>query len=159
MLAELHVQPPSRMPAFRARLKYLRKLGVPLEEGPGKGQRFEYSREHLHQIALALELSALGIDPYTCALMAKHQWPKVHKAFQRAEKHEGPFFLALIPEFIPWQSSLEVEATYTLRPCTREEAIRELDHTDDKSRRRRSFINLTALLQRIDELALQGDAR
>ena len=158
VLAELHLQPPSRLPAFRARLRYLRTLGVPLAEGPGKGKRFEYSREHLWQIALALELSALGIAPDICAAMAQHRWPKLHRAFQRAEKERGPFFLAVIPE-LPWQSALEVEATYTLRPCTRDEAIRELDQTDDKARRRRSFINLTALVQRIDHLLAQGDAQ
>lgn len=158
ILAELHAQPPSRLPAFRGRLKYLRKLGVPLEEGPGKGTRFQYSREHLYQMALGLELTQLGIGPDISAEMAKYQWPKLHKHFRRAEKHEGPFFLMLLPEFISWNSAPDVEATYRLRLCTRDEAIQALDDTADKVRRRRSFINLTALVERIAlEAAKDGE--
>ena len=88
-LAELHEQPPSRLPAFRARLKYLRRLGVPVEEGPGKGKRFEYSREHLYQLALALEFSQLGIAPDICAEMAKYRWPKLYKMFGSAQSRSS----------------------------------------------------------------------
>jgi hypothetical protein len=58
-------------PAFRARLRHLRELGVPDLPKPGSGQQISYTQDHAVQLLLALELEAVGIPPRLAAASAK----------------------------------------------------------------------------------------
>lgn len=58
----------SDMKAFKARIRHLRNLGVPSVEKVGKGTQLTYTRRHLWEIFIALELTKIGISPATAAL-------------------------------------------------------------------------------------------
>src|SRR5215831_13325989 len=57
--------------AFRARLRHLRNMGIPKLPKPGSGAQIGYTRQHLIQMIIALELSALGIAPRHAADLAE----------------------------------------------------------------------------------------
>jgi hypothetical protein len=69
-LAENFGVQPEDMPAFRARMVHLRKLGVPKTERPGSGRQIVYERSHAMQILLALEFEFLGFSPKMAAGMS-----------------------------------------------------------------------------------------
>ena len=160
VLAELHFQHvDEKLPAFRARLKYLKKLGVPLEEKPGKGRHISYSREHMYKIALALEFCQLGIPPETSAVMTTNAWDKIYsRIFQPAEKCDGsnPVFMVLTPEFMTWRRIEDEEAMYHIQECRRDKVLAQIDRTTDKmgrNTRRKCFLNVSDLVKRINALA------
>jgi len=54
--------PASDRPAFAARLRHLRNLGVPKTK-PGSGKRLSYARSDVEQMFVALLLESLGCSP------------------------------------------------------------------------------------------------
>jgi hypothetical protein len=58
------------MPAFRARLRHLRNIGVPRLPRPGSGQMVEYSRQQALEMLISLELEKIGQAPKQIALFA-----------------------------------------------------------------------------------------
>lgn len=60
--------------AFRGRLKHLKRLGIPLGSNPGRGQKIQYSIEHLCQWAFCLELEQMGLDPSLISQIVHHNW-------------------------------------------------------------------------------------
>jgi hypothetical protein len=63
-LAELHgVTGDVQQRAFRARLKHLKRLGIPAGINPGRGAKIYYKDEQLYEWAFCLELAEFGIDP------------------------------------------------------------------------------------------------
>jgi hypothetical protein len=56
--------------AFRARLRHLRNIGVPVLPNPGSGRPIEYSRRHALELMIALELEKLGQSPRSVAMNA-----------------------------------------------------------------------------------------
>jgi hypothetical protein len=74
-LARLHdANPEVQRGAFRGRLKHLQRLGIPLGERPGKGSRINYSCDQIWQLAVALELAEVGIDPAIISNIFKRSW-------------------------------------------------------------------------------------
>jgi hypothetical protein len=48
---------------FRARLRHFRNLGVPPMPRTGSGVKVEYTRTMIHELLIALELTATGLSP------------------------------------------------------------------------------------------------
>jgi hypothetical protein len=64
LLTRIFEVPPGEEGAFRARLRHLRNKGIPKQlPSPGSGAPIGYTRQHLMQMIIGLELSALGIAP------------------------------------------------------------------------------------------------
>jgi hypothetical protein len=55
---------------FRARLRYLRNIGLPSIVGPGKGKTISYTPVHALEVLLALELQNVGQAPAAAAALA-----------------------------------------------------------------------------------------
>lgn len=55
------------MPAFRARVRHLRNIGVARIPKPGRGQKVVYSEWHAFEMVVALQLSSLGCLPKVAA--------------------------------------------------------------------------------------------
>jgi len=54
---------PEDIPAFKGRLRHLRKNGVPNIPAVGRGGISEYTRHDLQEMVFALELEAIGVPP------------------------------------------------------------------------------------------------
>ena len=54
---------PDLLPAFRGRLRHLRKHGVPDLPAVGRGGVVQYSTQDVVELVVALELEAIGIPP------------------------------------------------------------------------------------------------
>lgn len=64
VLSKVFSVSPAKRKAFRARLRYLRNIGVPYDlQTPGSGSPISYTRDHLVELLIALELETLGIPP------------------------------------------------------------------------------------------------
>jgi hypothetical protein len=63
-----------REKGFRARLKHLKRLGIPLDSRPGRGSKIRYSRDELYQWAFCLELAESGMDPKEAAELVVRSW-------------------------------------------------------------------------------------
>ncbi|UGY15574.1 hypothetical protein HAP48_0044870 [Bradyrhizobium septentrionale] len=87
ILARIHRAGDVQQAAFRARLKHLKRLGIPLESSPGRGAKIWYFEEQMWQWAIALELAEFGIDPGTVAEFIKENWSSdLLPNFKRAMK-------------------------------------------------------------------------
>jgi hypothetical protein len=92
ILARLHdVNSEHQIGAFRARLKHLKRLGIPLRSHPGRGAKIGYTREHLYQWSFCLECAQFGFDPTWTVQWLRAQWSKViYPVFLIAERHLHP---------------------------------------------------------------------
>ena len=63
LLAKILEVKPKAMGAFKARVRHLRKLGVPQLPTPGTGQKVDYKREHAIELLIALRAQELGHTP------------------------------------------------------------------------------------------------
>jgi hypothetical protein len=92
---------------LRGRLKRLGQLGLP-GVGQGKGQRVLYSYEQTTQLAVALLIAELGVDPTVIARLVKGHWktiaPWVRRATDDDAKAGDSVFLTLRPRLMsgPW---------------------------------------------------------
>ncbi len=106
ILAKLHsAEGEKQAGAFRARLKHLKRLGIPLGANPGKGKRIEYTCEHLYQLVFCLECAQFGFDPVWTVQIVETIWPTISDlVFARAEKHddsgEDDLMMYFTPEFM-----------------------------------------------------------
>ena len=73
----LQIRPEER-PAFAARLRHLRNLGIP-EAKPGSGKRIWYAMEDAHQMLVALLLESLACSPRS-AVSAAERYKKHYPA-------------------------------------------------------------------------------
>ena len=89
---------------FRARLKHLKKLGVPIDVSPGRGKKILYGKEELYQWAFCLELMQFGIDPSVIVGQVKQSWPQflnwMESTETQAAKRDHDRFLFFVPQFI-----------------------------------------------------------
>ncbi len=85
------------MGAFRARIRYLRNIGVPSVAGPGKGKVITYELRHALEILLTLELQNVGQSPTAAAALTG-------TILRQYDEHDARDLLAL------------VEPSTTLRP-------------------------------------------
>jgi len=84
--------------AFRARLKHLKRLGIPLGINPGRGKKISYQRAELYQWCFCLELEEFGIDPSIITRIVREYWSKLL----------GPGFAAVAKESTDAQETLFV---------------------------------------------------
>jgi hypothetical protein len=80
--ADEHVQEK----AFRARLKHLQRLGLPIEENKRDGRRIKYGPNEVYQLAFALELSECGLDPKVIVGIITSQWDRMRKKIRFAHE-------------------------------------------------------------------------
>lgn len=70
-LAAVLKVPDAKRSAFAARLRHLRKLGVPAYEPKGSGAPLRYSKLHGRQMLIALLLQSIGCSPRLAAKGAR----------------------------------------------------------------------------------------
>ena len=101
LLGELYLVPDDRAHrgAFVARLKHLKRLGVPLGSNIGKGSRFAYEPDHLYQMCFCLELMECGIDPAVAVKLLMAQWDKISAQFRVVEDapEKSRFYMCMTP--------------------------------------------------------------
>jgi hypothetical protein len=94
-LAELFDVADGQMGAFRARLRYLRKIGVPELAKVGSGSQLTYSREQAIEMMLALHVSQLGASPKWFASTKRAQPDFLDKI--SANPKQGDAFSVIVP--------------------------------------------------------------
>lgn len=88
----------TRENAFRARLKHLKRLGIPLGSSPGRGAKIRYDFDQICQWALCLELAEAGMDPARVAELMKENWhSRISDLFQTAAEPGNAMYLAIHP--------------------------------------------------------------
>jgi hypothetical protein len=109
LLASLHKAPDGvRENAFRARLKHLKRLGIPLGSSPGRGSKVRYEFDQICQWAFCLELAEVGIDPAEVAELMNKNWrANIASLFRSAAESNEPLYLAIYPDLMSksWASA------------------------------------------------------
>lgn len=98
-LANLFHVSMAELPAFRARLRHLRNLGVPTNEKPGSGKAITYSRDNAIQLLIALEAELLGLPPKFAAAFSRTAMRDLAKKADRAAKSGERLILSVEPKF------------------------------------------------------------
>jgi len=88
--------PDQQMGAFRARLRYLRKIGVPDLAKVGSGSQLTYSREQTIEMMLALQVSQLGASPKWFASTKRAQPDFLEKI--SAHPKRGDAYSIIVPK-------------------------------------------------------------
>jgi hypothetical protein len=82
--------------ALRARIRHLRRLGLPLGISPGTGNPVAYGKKQIYELAFCLELEQCGVDPRLAVGLLKAHREYVLNAYAKAEaavqKNEGYYF-------------------------------------------------------------------
>lgn len=99
VLVEMFSVDETYLSAFRARLRHLRKLGVPNVPKRGSGNASSYSQGHLFITAIALTVETLGYTPTTSALIAAQAGRQLDRIAN--EKQEVFLILANQPPLSP----------------------------------------------------------
>ena len=103
-LAEVIGIGPNDMPAFRARLRHLRNIGVPRLPNPGSGQPIAYTRQQALEL-LALELETVGQAPKKVeTTLQKEELVRLAKTIVRQSpygKYKGKDCYAIFTESRP----------------------------------------------------------
>jgi hypothetical protein len=92
---------PLDLPAFRARLRHLRNLGVPAIPRPGTGHTIAYGRSHAIQMLVALELELLGLPPKLAAGASLAALDGRLAEAEKAAVDGKSFFVRVYPSFEP----------------------------------------------------------
>jgi hypothetical protein len=102
LLASLHEVPPEHQHlAFRARLKHLKKLGIPLGSSPGKGKKVRYTSEQIYQWAFCLQLEELGISPSAIVSLLREQWcDRIRHLIAKAGNDSENHYCVIVPSFM-----------------------------------------------------------
>lgn len=106
LLADLHDVSPKRLPALRARLKHLKRLGFPAGVNTGRGRPADYNAASVLQLMLALELVEIGLTPERAINLIRHFGFVVVQAAFHGSKHllrtrmeeDDDFFFSLDPK-------------------------------------------------------------
>lgn len=100
ILADVHGIASAKRTAFQARLKNMLRLGFPGYEGSGRGKRGRFGAFDLATLAVAVELSQLGLAPAHATKVMIDHWGTVSEAVMRSmtASMEGP---ALLDENLP----------------------------------------------------------
>ncbi|ESZ17687.1 hypothetical protein X735_09820 [Mesorhizobium sp. L2C085B000] len=141
-----------REKAFRARLKHLKRLGVPLGSNPGRGTKIWYHDEQVYQWAFCLELAEFGIDPTSVVGFIRDSWADIFEHFKDARERQGEKELCFCsePRFMAAPLS---GGGLGLQYSWREAGRVRVDGV-----RRALVINLTAMVRQIDILRVQADS-
>jgi hypothetical protein len=101
-LADLYLVPEESLKTFRARLRHLRKVGVPILPKVGSGRQIAYSPDQVFQLFLGLEMSNWGTPPTTIAAFIAGNWANLGPMFRQALAAESSSarFLVFSPSFM-----------------------------------------------------------
>ncbi|WP_172374044.1 hypothetical protein [Mesorhizobium sp. NZP2234] len=138
--------------AFRARLKHLKRLGVPLGSNPGRGTKIWYHDEQVYQWAFCLELAEFGIDPTSVVGFIRDSWADIFQHFNEARGRQGEEELCFCsePRFMA--------APLSGGGIGFEYSWREAGRVRVDGVRRALVINLTAMVREIDILRVRADS-
>jgi hypothetical protein len=157
ILAQLHqIAEATQRAAFRARLKNLKKLGIPLGSAPGRGKKITYSRDDLYQWAFCLECAQFGFDPTAVVETVKKAWDFIKRCFEQAEQIREDHVLMMIdPAFM--SKALDHRGRHFIDGA--EIAFPEHVGTRIKggSYKRAAVFDLTRIVREIDRLERQID--
>jgi hypothetical protein len=97
LIARIHGAPADvQAGALRARIRHLRRLGLPLGISPGTGNSIAYGKEQIYELSFCLELEQCGVDPRLAVGLLKAHRVFILHAYAKAEaaiqKNEGYFF-------------------------------------------------------------------
>ncbi|RVD35618.1 hypothetical protein EN741_27435 [Mesorhizobium sp. M4B.F.Ca.ET.019.03.1.1] len=139
--------------AFRARLKHLKRLGVPLGSNPGRGTKIWYHDEQLFQWAFCLELAEFGVDPTMVVSFIRTSWEDIFEHFKEARhRPQGPTELCFYaePRFMAAQVSGEGKPF--------DYQWRDAGKVRIAGTRRCLVINLSAMVREMDILRVGADS-
>jgi hypothetical protein len=111
------------LPAFRAKLRHLRNLGVPPIDKPGSGRKVAYQPSDAYRMLVALELEILGFTPKTAATGALSMMSAWLPSAVAAATAGKPFFLRTYPIF-SLRPDLADGLRWSSNPASLEEAHR-----------------------------------
>jgi hypothetical protein len=111
-LAKLYGAEHVQETTFRARLKNLKRLGLPWRR-PGKGSRLRYMMgSDILQLVVACEFAELGVDPKLIADIIQRDWKRrgrIRQAIELVQQFEmdsgdpgGDFYVALRTNLMSW---------------------------------------------------------
>ena len=87
------------LPAFRARIRHLRNLGVPPVGKPGSGQTVTYTRADAIRLLIALESELFGLPPKFAAAFSNSFMQSELKNVEAAIRDGKRLFLSADPSF------------------------------------------------------------
>ena len=82
----VHALPHARDSAIEARLKNMMRLGFPVTDAVGSGERAEYRAEQVLQFLLAFELLRFRMPPAAVVHIVTAGWPRACAAFAAAAR-------------------------------------------------------------------------
>lgn len=136
VLAGVHGIDQSKRTAFQSRLKNLHRLGFPIGLQTTKGRAATYSPCQIAEMALAIEMTQLGLPPERVTLvLGANQWPTL-MAFQMAARflQEAPegFVTGRVDQSLPTSMFLFFDPA-ALHPLTLHLPARVLPDLDEAS--------------------------
>lgn len=134
VLAGLHRIADDKRVAFRARLKHLQRLGFPEGVNTGTGKRVSYTLSMLFQLALAMELTQVGLAPKRIVKIINLNW----------EECQGSLAVAITPEsqFEKWTPPITSnQFVWMLSP----EALRDLSDAGEEDEDYRGYLRVVEL--------------
>jgi hypothetical protein len=137
VLAEIFEIEPDRHKAFRARLRHLRNIGIPADlPKPGSGAQVDYSRDHVLEMLIALEITSIGIAPRHTTYLTRML--RVGEMFASVLEKDNEFYLIIYQD--------------------EDEPIFKIDQLNDQGilqsvngHRRISFVKLSSSLRMLDQ--------
>jgi hypothetical protein len=89
----------SELPAFRARLRHLRNLGLLTKSNPGSGKTIRYTENDILEVLLALEAQLLGLPPRLAVSFVRGAGHDLIKKTLRASEAGKRFTISAEPHF------------------------------------------------------------
>lgn len=136
---------------FRARLKQLKKLGIPVGINPGRGKKILYHKSEIYQWALCLEFMQFGIDPSVICGWIEADWMKFFKWMEASELHRGDrkrdIFLCFEPQFVSAASGDSTKQLEAISLLARSAAI---DRIKNPHVARAGLINISEAVRVLD---------
>jgi hypothetical protein len=137
--------PEQQIGAFRARVRYLRKIGVPDLAKVGSGTQLTYSREQAIEMMLALQVSQLGASPKWFASTKQSQPDFLEKI--SAHPKRGDTFSIIVPNKL-LSTDKDGSRVTVLTVNGKEGLTRWLEKTSVHSY---SVINLSQTIRELDQ--------
>ena len=118
-LAEVFKVSTREMPAFRARIRDLRRVDVIPKSGSGR--QIAYEQRDVIEIMVALQLELLGFSPKEAAAMVRSKNVKAHIAdAEKAVAKGAKFFLTVEPGFTLDAKILHTHSGWAVPPVAPE---------------------------------------
>ena len=139
--------PEQQLGAFRARIRYLRKIGVPDLAKVGSGSQLTYSREQAIEMMLALQVSQLGASPKWFASTKRVQPDFLDKI--SAHPKRGDAFSVIIPDKLLSTDKDGQSQVTVLTIDSKTDLIRWISKVSVHSF---SVVNLSQMIRELDQL-------